>query len=112
MLCMDKLPESTGDKLTAWGDEFQLSWGIRLDSPGGSSEPCWGRDSTECLIYRRGTIFRSRLPGMLVKNICTAGEVLRSTGHSTSLRFDNFAWRGMYCFAEPLSGELRYLVIL
>ena len=34
MLCEDKLPESTGDKLTAWGDEFQLSWGTRLDSPG------------------------------------------------------------------------------
>ena len=30
----DKLPESTGDKLTAWGDGFQLSWGTRLDSPG------------------------------------------------------------------------------
>ena len=27
MLCEDKLPESTGDKLTAWRDEFQLSWG-------------------------------------------------------------------------------------
>ena len=27
MLWEDKLPESTGDKLTAWGDGFQLSWG-------------------------------------------------------------------------------------
>ena len=34
MLCADKLPESTGDKLTAWGDGFQLSWGTRLDSLG------------------------------------------------------------------------------
>ena len=34
MLCEDKLPESTRDKLTAWGDGFQLSLGTRLDSPG------------------------------------------------------------------------------
>ena len=34
MLCEDKLPESTGDKLTTWGDEFQLSWETGLDSPG------------------------------------------------------------------------------
>ena len=34
MFCEDKLPESTGDKLTVWGDEFQLSWGTRLDSLG------------------------------------------------------------------------------
>ena len=33
MLCEDKLPESTGDELTAWGDEFQPSWGTGLDSP-------------------------------------------------------------------------------
>ena len=30
----DKLPESTGDKLIAWGYEFQISWGTRLDSLG------------------------------------------------------------------------------
>ena len=30
MLCEDKLPESTGDKLTAWGDGFQLFLG-KLD---------------------------------------------------------------------------------
>ena len=29
-----KLPESTGDKLIAWGDGFQLSLGTRLDTPG------------------------------------------------------------------------------
>ena len=69
MLCEDKLPESTGDKLTAWGDKFQLSWGTGLDSPGEVLN-CIGSNSTECLIYRRGTIFRSRLSGMLVKNIC------------------------------------------
>ena len=34
MLCEGKLPKSTGDKLAAWGDEFQLSLGNRLDSPG------------------------------------------------------------------------------
>ena len=34
VLCEGKLPESTGDKLTAWGDGFQLSGEIGLDSPG------------------------------------------------------------------------------
>ena len=34
VLCEDKLPESTRDKLTVRGDGFQLSWGTRLDSPG------------------------------------------------------------------------------
>ena len=27
VLCEDKLPESTGDKLTAWGDGLQFFWG-------------------------------------------------------------------------------------
>ena len=42
-----------------------------LDSPGDIFffEMYWGSDSIECLIYRRGTIFRSRLPGTLVKNV-------------------------------------------
>ena len=70
MFCEDKLPESTGDKLTAWGDGFQLSWGTRLDSPGEVLNCIGGSDSTECLIYLRGTIFRPRLSGMLVKNTC------------------------------------------
>ena len=59
-----------------------LFWGSFDMLPGGS-------DSFECLIYRRGTIFRPRLPGMLVMNIYiyAAGEVLRSTGgYSISLR--------------------------
>ena len=74
MLYEDKLPESTGDKLTAWGDGFQLSWG-KLDWTFlGKFELYRGSDSIECLIYRRGTIFRPRLPGMLVKSICAAGE--------------------------------------
>ena len=30
----DKLPESTRDKLIAWGYEFQPSWGAGLDSSG------------------------------------------------------------------------------
>ena len=74
MLCEDKLPESTGDKLTAWGDGFQLSWGSWIGLSWGSFEMYRGTDSFECLIYRRGIIFRPRLPGMLVKNVCTAGE--------------------------------------
>ena len=87
----DKLPESTGDKLTAWGDGFQLSWGNRIGLSWGNFELHWGSDSIECLIYRRGTIFRPRLPGMLVKNICiAAGECLRSAGgYSISLIFDD-----------------------
>ena len=68
MFCEDKLPESTGDKLTAWGDGFQLSWGNWIELSWGIFELYRGRDSIECLIYRRGTIFRPRLPGMLVKN--------------------------------------------
>ena len=46
-----------------------------LDSPG-EVLSCEGSDSFECLICRQGTIFRPRLPGMLVKNICiyAAGE--------------------------------------
>ena len=40
------------------------------------------------------------------------GRYLRSTGgYSVSLIFDDFAWRDMYCLVEPLSGELRYLVV-
>ena len=51
---------------------------------------CGGINSFEYLICRRGTIFRLRLPGMLVKNIYAAGEMLRSTGgYSTSLGFDS-----------------------
>ena len=69
VLCEDKLPESTGDKLTAWGDGFQLLGETGLDSPGEVLR-CIGSNSTEGLIYRRGTIFRPRLPGMLVKNAC------------------------------------------
>ena len=34
MLCENKLPESTGDKLSAWGDRFRLSSGTGLDSLG------------------------------------------------------------------------------
>ena len=74
MLCEDKLPESTGDKLAAWGDGFQLSLGNWIGLSWGSFELYRGSDSNECLIYRRGTIFRPRLPGMLVKNIYAAGE--------------------------------------
>ena len=73
MLCEDKLPESTGDKLTAWGYEFQPSWGSGLDSLG-EVLICWGSDSFDCLINCQGTIFRPRLPGMLVKNTPAAGE--------------------------------------
>ena len=75
MLYENKLPESTGDKLTAWekwiptflGDWIGLSWG--------SFELHRGSDSFECLICRWGTIFRPRLSGMLVKNVyIAAGE--------------------------------------
>ena len=41
---------------------------------------CTGSNSVECLIYRRGTIFRSRLPGMLVKNTCILRGMLSSAG--------------------------------
>ena len=35
MLCEDKLPEFTGDKLTAWGDvDSNFPGGIGLESPG------------------------------------------------------------------------------
>ena len=86
MLCRDKLPESTGDKLTASGDGFQPSWG--------KFELYWGSDSIECLIYRRGTIFRSRLPGMLVKNACILlGNVEICWRIPNFLKVDcNFAW--------------------
>ena len=44
-----------------------LSWG--------NFEMSWGIGSAECLVYRRGIIFRSRLPGMLVMDMCAAGNV-------------------------------------
>ena len=76
-----------------------------LDSPGEVLN-CGGSDSFEYLIYRRGTIFRPRLSGMLVKNTYAAGEMLRSTGgYPTSLRPDNITWRE--CTDCLLSGELR-----
>ena len=34
MLCKDKLPESTGDKLTAWGMDSNFLGETGLDSPG------------------------------------------------------------------------------
>ena len=43
---------------------------------------------------------------MLVKNMYTAGEVLRSTG-GYSLSLIIWLGGGMYCFVEPLSGDLR-----
>ena len=74
MLYGDKLPESTGDKLTAWGDDSTFPGGILIGLSWGYFELYWGSDSIECLIYRRGTIFRSRLPGMLVTDIYAVGE--------------------------------------
>ena len=71
----DKLPESTGNKLTAWGGEFQLSWGNWIGLSWGNFELHSGSGSTEFLVYCRGTIFRPRLPGMLVKNTYAAGNV-------------------------------------
>ena len=65
----DKLPESTGGKLIAWGMNSKFPGETGLDSLG-EVLICWGSDSFESLIYRRGTIFRARLPRMLVKNIC------------------------------------------
>ena len=47
MLCEDKLPESTGDKLTAWGDGFQLSWGSWIGLSWGSIELYWLCSSME-----------------------------------------------------------------
>ena len=47
MLCKDKLPEFTGDKLTAWGDESQLSWGTWIGLSWGSIELYWSCSSTE-----------------------------------------------------------------
>ena len=44
----DKLPEFTGDKLTAWGYESLTSWGTGLDSFGEVLN-CGGNDSFECL---------------------------------------------------------------
>ena len=87
MLCRDKLPESTGDKLTA-GEMIptflgELDWTLL-----GKFELYRGNDSIECLIYLRGTIFRSRLPGIFVKNIrISCWGMLRSAGDNpTSLR--------------------------
>ena len=93
MLCEDKLPESTGDKLTAWGDGFQLSRGTRLDFLGEVLR-CIGSSSTEYLIYHRGTIFRSILSGMLVKNACILlGNVGICWRIPNFLKIDNsFAW--------------------
>ena len=94
MLYEDKLPESTGDKLTAWGDGSQLSWGNWIGLYWGSFGLYRGSDSIECLIYRRGTIFRPRLPGILVKNICiSCWGMLRSAGVPNFLKTDDsFAW--------------------
>ena len=93
MFCEDKLPESTGDKLTAWGDEFQLFWGNWVGLFWGVLMR-WGNDSIKCLIYRRGTIFRSRLPGMLVKNAYILLENVEICGRTPNfLKVDiNFAW--------------------
>ena len=71
-----KLPESTGDKLPAGEMDSNLPGEIWIGLYWGSFELYWGGGSIECLIYRQGTIFRSRLPGMLVKTACiyAAGE--------------------------------------
>ena len=75
MLCEEKLPESMGDKLTARGDGFQLFWGNWVGLFWGSLELYRGSDSTERLIYRRGTFFRPRLSGdACYECIYTAGE--------------------------------------
>ena len=99
----DKLPEFTGDKLTAWGDEFHLSWGTRLGSPGEVLD-CGEVIPLNVGVCRRGTIFRPRLSGMLVKNMYCCWGMLGSAGaYPISLRFINSAWRRMHL----LSGELR-----
>ena len=72
MLYEDKLPESTGDKLAAWGDEFQLSWGTGLDSPGEVLN-CGGSDPFECLYAAGEQSLDQDCRGCLLR-IYAAGE--------------------------------------
>ena len=86
MLCEDKLPESTGDKLTAWGDGSNFPGGARLDSLGEVLR-CTGSNSTGCLICRRGTILAQDCRGCLLRMRIYCWRLLRSAGgYSTSLR--------------------------
>ena len=74
---------------------------------------CGGSDSFECLIYRRGTIFRPRLSGMLVKNDCILLGNVEICGRMPDfLKVDNMAWlEENILLAGSLSGELRCLVM-
>ena len=75
MLCRGKLPESTGDKLIAWGDGFQLFLG-KLDwTLLGKFELDQGSGSIECLIYRRGKILDQDCRGCLLRIYMLPGNV-------------------------------------
>ena len=56
-------------------------------------------------VCRRGAIFRPRLPGMLVKNICCWGMLGSAAGYPISLIFDDLLGEGCIVL---LSGEFRY----
>ena len=58
-------------------------------------------------ICRRGTIFRPRLPGMLVKSICCWGILRSAGGHPTSLRLTTVLLEESILFAVSLSGEFK-----
>ena len=103
MLCEDKLPESTGDKLIAWGDGFQLFLG-ELDWTLWGSFELRGSDSFECLYAAGEQSLDQDCRGCLLR--IAAGECLRSAGgYSISLIFDDLL--GEECIVL-LSGELVY----
>ena len=84
-----------------------------MNSPGETFQIGLGNGSTGCLVYRRGNNPRSRLSGILVKNICIAAEECIEIYRRILNFLDNcnFAGRDMYYFTELLSGELRYSVM-
>ena len=61
------------------------------------------------LVCCRGTIFRPRLPGMLVKNICCWGMLRSAGGYPTSLRLITVLLEESILLAVSLSGEFKML---
>ena len=95
VFCEDKLPESTRDKLTAWGDEFQLSWGNWIGFSWGSFLNYIGEVTPLNVWYTAGEQSLDQdCRGSFVKNVCTLlGNVEICWRIPNFLKFDNsFAW--------------------
>ena len=90
----DKLPESTGDKLPVREMDSNFPGEILIGLSWGNFELYWGSDSIGCFDRPPGNNLRSRLSGMLVKNVrILCWGILRSAGIPNFLKADNrFAW--------------------